>query len=119
LNDDGEDEEKDDDDAEAVGDNSQDPEVVDVGSDEDEESASDGKLEKDVEVIPYDPELLDLWMESRGGVFRIAYRRSKKQLVFSEEVKAQIMSDIADYMDPEAHLTFEVFRDPLSYPELS
>lgn len=119
LNDDedDDDEEKADDavEAESSGDDTHDPENVasDVDADEDENHEN-----KD-EDIPYDPELLDMWMESRGGVFRLAYRRSKKPLVFSEEIKAQIMADIAEYMDPEQYLTFEVFRDPLSYPELS
>jgi hypothetical protein len=96
----------------------------DAQDQEDVDADGESVLEKergnaDNNELPYDPELLDIWIESKGGILRLASRRSKNPLVLSEEVKARIMAGIAEYMDPEQYLSFEVFRDPSNYPELS
>ena len=114
---DGEEEAGDDNDvAEGDEDDAQDQEDFDADG---EPVLRDDRGNADNEDLPYDPELLDMWIESKGGILRLASRRSKNPLVLSEEVKARIMDGIAEYMDPEQYLSFEVFRDPSNYPELS
>lgn len=101
-------------DDEAETDNNTEPKLEDDDVDDEGEEGNADKVN-----AAYDPELLEMWIENKGGVLRLASRRAKNPLALSEEVTGQIMEGIAEYMDENHFYSFEVFRDESNHPELS
>jgi hypothetical protein len=94
----------------------------DAGSTEveqDDTRDSDAKILSRAQETPYDSELLEIWIETRGGVLRLLSRRAKTPVELTHEVESDILQGVADFMDPEQPLSFEIFRDSSNFPELS
>ena len=85
----------------------------------DEGRSDDGAIMQIQEDPPYDPEMIEMWIETQGGVLRLISRRAKNPLKMTTELECEVMEGIAEYMHPEHHLTFESFRDESNQPELS
>eukprot|EP00613_Pedinella_sp_CCMP2098_P005004 CAMPEP_0171606494 /NCGR_PEP_ID=MMETSP0990-20121206/7797_1 /TAXON_ID=483369 /ORGANISM="non described non described, Strain CCMP2098" /LENGTH=251 /DNA_ID=CAMNT_0012169343 /DNA_START=88 /DNA_END=843 /DNA_ORIENTATION=- len=97
-----------------------DPEFPD---DPDEDSEENGQLDPGSDGVQsdeeYDPELIEIWVESKGKVLRLFTRRIKNPVELTSEVQQTILDGVAEYMDEEHQLTVECFRDATNMPELS
>ena len=103
--------------------------VDDAAQDDDSDAEDDGPVQEMAEAndddeayfdeSAYDPDLVEMWIETGGGVLRLLSRRAKTPVELGPVVFSEVMEGIAEYMDPEQEFVIEVFRDATNFPELS
>lgn len=70
------------------------------------------------EPLPHDPEMIEMWLESKAGVHRLLHRSGKSPMVLTAAHETEILERVAEYMDPNRYLSVDWLRDPDLFPQV-